>query len=322
MEPLLAVQASKSLSRRHMADDALGQRVRTAAFAFLDQQTMIHGEVLPRSVLETGFSFDGQRVPLVGPQGIFKPAVLSKIPLSITTVPVVEGKTRPYQDEVADDGLLRYRYRGTDPSHHENEGLRRAMATQTPLVYFHGIVPGQYLPSWPVYVVGDNPAALSFTVAVDDPQAIRGDLPSSVAEAARRAYVTRLARHRLHQVAFRVRVLRAYLQTCAICRLHHAELLDAAHILPDSHPLGDPVVPNGLALCKLHHAAFDRNIIGVRPDFIVEIRPDVLAEVDGPMLLHGLQGFQGGRLVVPRSPALQPNREFLAERYDQFKRAG
>jgi hypothetical protein len=36
------------------------------------------------------------------------------------------------------------------------------------------------------------------------------------------------------------------------------ELLDAAHILPDGHPKGEPVVPNGLALCKLHHAAFDR----------------------------------------------------------------
>lgn len=81
-------------------------------------------------------------------------------------------------------------------------------------------------------------------------------------------------------------------------------------------------MPNGLALCKLHHAAFDRNIIGVRPDFTVEIRPDILAEVDGPMLLHGLQGFQGGRLVLPRSPGLRPNRDFLAERYDQFKKAG
>lgn len=175
-----------------MVVDDQGKQVRAAAFAFLDRQTAVHGDVLPRTVLAAGFSFGGRRVPLVGPQGIFKPAALTDIPLSITTVPLVEGKTRPYQDEVTDEGLLRYRYRGTDPRHHENEGLRRAMASQTPLIYFHGIVRGQYLPAWPVYVVGDDPASLSFTVAVDDAQAIREDLPSTMAETARRAYVTRL----------------------------------------------------------------------------------------------------------------------------------
>jgi len=70
-------------------------------------------------------------------------------------------------------------------------------------------------------------------------------------------------------------VLRAYQQCCAICRLRHDELLEAAHILPDIHPFGEPVVPNGLALCKLHHAAFDANIIGVTPDLEVTVRLDV-----------------------------------------------
>jgi hypothetical protein len=75
-------------------------------------------------------------------------------------------------------------------------------------------------------------------------------------------------------------VLRAYQQCCAICRLRHDELLEAAHILPDIHPFGEPVVPNGLALCKLHHAAFDANIIGVTPDLDVTVRLDVLQEID------------------------------------------
>jgi putative restriction endonuclease len=51
-----------------------GQRVRLAAFAFLTEQTQLHGEVLPRDQLAAGFQLDGQRVPLMGPQGIFKPA--------------------------------------------------------------------------------------------------------------------------------------------------------------------------------------------------------------------------------------------------------
>jgi putative restriction endonuclease len=81
------------------------------------------------------------------------------------------------------------------------------------------------------------------------------------------------------------------------------------------------IVPNGLALCTLHHAAFDRNVLGVRPDLKVEVRLDVLREVDGPMLEHGLQGFQGAEITVPRAEHLRPDREFLAERYELFRRA-
>ena len=64
--------------------------------------------------------------------------------------------------------------------------------------------------------------------------------------------------------------------------LAHEEF-DAAHILPDGHPRGEPVVPNGLALCKLHHAAFDGHVLGVRPNLAVELRLDILREPDGPM---------------------------------------
>jgi putative restriction endonuclease len=303
-------------------DPGADAQIRLAAFRFLDDLTARHGDVVPRAELVKGFDFLGTRVPLVGPQGIFKPAILADAPLSITTVPVVEGKPRPYEDEWTADGLIRYRYRGTDPAHHENAGLRRAMAEQIPLAYLAGIVPGWYAPAYPVYVVADDVSTLAFTVAVDEHL-----LDSSIGErmedaAVRRAYATRLVRQRLHQVAFRQRVIRAYRDMCAICRLRHRELLDAAHILPDVDPRSLPEVPNGLSLCRLHHAAFDRNVLGVRPDLLVEIRRDVLEEVDGPMLVHGLQGFQGARLHVPRAEHLQPNRNYLAERYERFRRAG
>ena len=99
------------------------------------------------------------------------------------------------------------------------------------------------------------------------------------------------------------------------------ELLEAAHILPDGHPQGEPVIPNGLALCKLHHAAFDAYIIGVTPDLEVKVRLDVLEEIDGPMLQHGLQGFQDRRIHVPRADYHKPNRDFLAERFELFRKA-
>ena len=87
-----------------------------------------------------------------------------------------------------------------------------------------------------------------------------------------RRYGVQTTHQRLHQQAFRDRVMRAYREHCAVCRLRHAELLDAAHIIPDSDPEGEPRVSNGLSLCKLHHAAFDQKLFGIRPDLIVEVR--------------------------------------------------
>ena len=302
----------------------LDYRVRMASFQFLEEQRQLRGEVVAREILAQGFVFEGRRVPLIGLQGIFKPALLVEMPLSITTVPEVEGKRRPYDDEVGDEGLVRYRYRGSDPGHRDNVGLRLAMQRQVPLVYLYGVVPGRYMPCWPVYVVGDDPRGLSFTIAVDDRKiAAAGNYAvSEPADAIRRSYVTRLSKQRMHQQEFRQRVLRAYREQCTICQLRHEELLDAAHILPDGHPKGEPVVPNGLALCKLHHAAFDHHFLGIRPDLTVEVRSDVLREPDGPMLKYGLQGFQDARLVLPRDPALRPNREFVQERYGMFRKAG
>jgi putative restriction endonuclease len=306
-----------------MSEADLDTRVRTQAFQFLTEQTRLHGEVVPRDLLERGFDLEGRRVPLIGPQGIFKPAVLAEMPISITTVPVREGEARPYDDGVGPDGFLRYRYRGTDPGHRDNEGLRLAMGRGAPLIYLYGVTPGRYMPVWPVYIVRDHPAELSFSVAVDAPYmpVLSNFKPDPNSLEARRAYITVLTQQRLHQQGFRERVLRAYREQCAICRLRHDELLDAAHILPDSHPKGEPIVPNGLALCALHHAAFDRNILGIRPDFIVEVRMDILREKDGPMLLHGLQGFQGKTILRPSSRALWPRADFLAERYEEFRQA-
>ena len=97
----------------------IDRKVRIAAFNWLAEQVRIHGDVLPRSILETGFEFENHRIPLVSPQGIFKPRLLPNIPLSITTTP--KG---PYDDSFDSDGLLLYRYRGTDPQHRDNAGLR------------------------------------------------------------------------------------------------------------------------------------------------------------------------------------------------------
>ena len=298
--------------------------IRLEAFRFLAEQTRLHGDVLPLSILRTGFPWGGEMVPIMnGAQGIFKPRVLRDVPLSIMTAPQIAGKQRPYDDGFGHDDLLVYRYQGNDPDYRDNRGLRLARERHTPLIYLSGMIPGRYVPEWPVYIVGDDPAALAFTVDIRDRESINDAsvVADAVGSGISRRYGTRNVRTRLHQNAFRERVLSAYAVRCAICRLRHPELLDAAHILADGHPRGEAVVPNGLSLCKLHHAAFDENIVGVSPDLTVAIRPDVLDEEDGPMLLHGLKEFHDHKLHVPRRPALQPNREFLEERFAEFSKS-
>jgi len=293
------------------------QAVRAAAFAHLDRLHALHPDgALPSREVNT-FEHEGRRVPLVVQSGIWKPAFLQAA-LTIRTAFSGTGMSRPYDDAIGDDGLLRYKYRGTDPGHADNRAQRRAMSEGLPLAYFVGIGRGVYVPQYPVWVVGEDEERSEFAVTLD-----RGQWAVDVDALAvpDRAYVARLTRARLHQPVFRAMVLRAYEERCALCRLRHPELLDAAHIIPDGHPHGDPVVQNGIAFCKIHHAAFDRDIIGVRPDLVVEVRPSVLTEADGPMLRHGIQDMEGRRLEVPRNRAKRPDPDRLATRFEQFRAA-
>lgn len=301
-------------------DEDLERRVRLAAFAFLEAETARRGEILDWAALTVGFEFHGRPVQLLGASGIWKPEMLS-LPISLTTAPPKPGKPPPYEDGVGADGLLRYRYQGTDPANHFNAGLREVFRSQLPLIYFLGVDKGRYTAFWPCFVVEDHPELLAVSVALNDAGSVGIDLANTDEPELDRAYARRLTLQRLHQAGFRERVLRAYRQSCAVCQLRHVQLLDAAHIVADRDPLGAPVVSNGMALCKIHHAAFDGHILGIRPDYVVEIREEILLEHDGPMLRHGLQEVHGSTLSVPTRAADRPGVELLEIRYEEFRRA-
>lgn len=297
--------------------------VRKAAFDWLGAQQARHGDVLPRDILAQGFTWQEERVPLVSAQGIFKPRVLPEIPLTITTSP-----NGPYADSFADDHRLLYRYRGADPGHRDNVGLREAMRRRIPLIYLFGLIPGRYLPIWPVFIVGDDPQGLCFTVMADAHDTIvdnleRGAETARTAESqeARREYITASVQVRMHQRNFRERVLHAYNEQCAFCRLRHRELLDASHIIADSIEGGEPLVTNGLSLCKIHHSAFDGNFVGVQRDGVIQVRRDILEEDDGPMLQHGLKGLHRQQLQMPRSRGDRPDPDRLDKRFQEFLEA-
>jgi putative restriction endonuclease len=52
------------------------------------------------------------------------------------------------------------------------------------------------------------------------------------------------------------------------------------------------VVPNGIPLSKIRHAAFDAHLIAIDPDYRLHVSERLLIQKDGPMLavLKGLNG--------------------------------
>jgi len=301
-----------------MADVALDEEVRAAVFAHVQRLRSRFGDRIPREELTARVTLRGERVPIWNYQkGIFKPAVLGRDGAALS---VQTSADSPYADVYDPEaGHFVYKYRGTDPDHPDNAALRQAMWQQRPLLYLVAVDPGVYDAILPVYVSRDDPDRLQFTLVADQMGARVGGDP--VITAVRREYTTRAVMQRLHQQQFRRLVLTAYRNQCSICQLRHVELLDAAHILPDRDPRGKPAVPNGLGLCKIHHSAYDAQILGVDPDVRVHIRVDVLEEIDGPMLRYGLQAVHGSRLILPRRTDQRPNRDFLAERFERFRAA-
>lgn len=296
-------------------------RLRLAAFERLGQIRERHGaDEAFASELAGGFTFEGQQIRLSPPrQGIWKPRQ-ALAALTIVTAPPQPGRPAPYDDAVDEEtGFYSYRYEGTDPNRASNKSVRLAMELRRPLIYLIGVEKGLYQVNYPAYVTGDSPSTLTFRVEIDvDSRLVDPSRVDIGMRAPARQYATITAKHRLHQRRSRQLVVSAYRTQCAICRIRHAPLIDAAHILEDRHERGLPEIPNGLALCKIHHAAYDANILGVSPDYLIHIRPDVLLERDGPMLRWGLQAMNQRPLHVPHILSQRPNRDFLAERFDTF----
>ncbi|MTI40613.1 HNH endonuclease [Fulvivirga lutimaris] len=297
-------------------EDQNNHSIRLAVFKWLDQVAPANDYILDWQLLSKGFKFKNEVIPLIGAKGIWKPRVIQGIPISITSV-----QQSIYSDEIVSDDMMLYSYRGADIMHSDNVGLREAMNHQVPLVYFHQILKGKYFTAWPVFVIKDDPDKLKFTISAENYNVIHDiSLLSEPGADYRRKYQTREVLIRLHQKSFRERVLAAYKNHCTICNLKHRVLLDAAHIIPDNEG-GLPEITNGLSLCKIHHAAYDQHIIGITPDYRVEVRNDILNEIDGPMLKHGLQEFNHKKLILPSSKKNLPNRESIDIRYQRFKSA-
>jgi putative restriction endonuclease len=209
---------------------------------------------------------------------------------------------------------------GTDATAADNRWLRDATQRQTPAIYFLGTSPGHYQPIIPTFIVEWHPDRLRVQLAFGALVGASAQaLPPDVGE---RRYALREVKARLHQASFRDAVLSAYRGRCAICHLPEPRLLDAAHIIMDAdEQLGQPVISNGLPLTKLHHAAFDAHLIGIDPDYGIHVSDRLLEIRDGPFLELGLKGIAGTLIDRPRRLEDRPDRNRLALRFEQFKKA-
>ncbi|NNM45398.1 HNH endonuclease [Knoellia koreensis] len=296
-----------------MARDALDdERLRREVIAAAVQRRADElGGYLPWTEL-TDFPLpDGTTVRLVDPGrgGIWNPRDL------VATLSILTSPDGPYADRES-DGFLTYSYQ-SGPEGGKNLKLRAAMEHRLPVMRFDKIAKATYQLIYPVFVIGDNPITREFTLALDEQLRLvpGGSQPLSPIE---KAYAARLVRQRVHQPAFRARVMLAYEGTCCVCTLKHPELLDAAHITEDGAEGGDPVVTNGLSLCKIHHAAYDRLLLGITPDYEVRINRRLLDEIDGPMLRHGLQEMHRRPLTLPRHQTDRPDPQRLETRFERF----
>jgi putative restriction endonuclease len=118
---------------------------------------------------------------------------------------------------------------------------------------------------------------------------------------------------RVRYQAFSDLVKRAYAERCAICGEGRKDAqarpeVQAAHIYPVEKE-GPDDVRNGMALCRLHHWAFDGALLGVGTDLVIR----VLAAGRG---VSGVAEYDGRPLsIIPDDDARRPHELFLRERF-------
>lgn len=298
------------------------QQLREAAIAFVERTKEAFGGVVTYDEM-CKFRFEGEVVFIMsapGLRGIMTPRGRD-VAISVRTAYSADPTRAPYADEVGSDGYPRYKWQGTDGAAHDNKALRNALVRKVPLIWFRGVAKGVYDASV-VYVIDEEPHLQQFVLALDlmarELWEAKAWAPADLA--LRQEYALRLVKERVHQPAFRQAVMAAYRGRCALCRLQHSSLLDAAHIREDSRG-GQPIVTNGIAMCAIHHRAFDASVIGISPDYRVDVQPRVLKEHDGPTLQHALQEMLGVTIELPKNPAAHPDKVLLAERYERFRAA-
>lgn len=306
--------------------DAVSQEIRAAAgFAITKLIQECGKNILPWSVIAEGFLFHGKRVFFASQaEGIFKPShIIDGAALSIKEVrPSRPGRSAPYDDRDLEDGTVAYRLQRNDPENAANKRLIEAYRQRHPLIFFRGISDALYEVIYPVFVLSVDISSMEAVISLgaDNYQLDVGDSPN-VEEPLVRGYSETRGKSRLHQRVFRKRVLLAYGLRCALTGLPFPKLLEAAHIVPDSED-GEASVRNGIAMSYLHHAAYEQDLLGIDPDGIIHLSENLRSTRDGPLFEHGILRLDRQRIRIPDFDGHRPHRDFLAQKFEHFRKGG
>jgi putative restriction endonuclease len=297
------------------------QEIRKAAANAIGNLVTQQGDIVPWATIAAGFRCNGENVLFANKvRGIFKPAQLNDgAALSIrTSRPRLNRPTR-YNDELIEDGLLRYCFQGDDPDSADNRFLHKAWQHQLPLIYFFGLAEAIYQVFYPVVITKYDPRRMeAFMAWKPQPEFPAND--DLVLNDPHQALGLRTATNRLHQARFRANVFSAYRFRCAFSQLEIGSLLKPVKILDAGDATGVSTVNNAICMSVLHKAAFDANLIGIDHRGAVKASR-LLNEPRHSMLAAQLGKLDGHLIAVPKTRAQRPSPDLLNERFKLFTAA-
>jgi putative restriction endonuclease len=231
------------------------------------------GDAIPESELAKGFLHDGEIILLKGQQGIFKPRQLRDGPLTLMST-----LGSRYEDELLDEAnTVKYDY-APPTREHENAGLKNVMRASSPVILLKQVKAKprpEYMVVAPLFVEAFDDASRQFVLSTRADVTVPVETHAGIVlREIRRAYGETTVQTRLHQAYFRRDVLNVYKTRCCVCELRTRPLLQGAHIIPDAAAQGVAAVQNGLSLCSLHHAAYDRDILRIGSDFTIKVEQE------------------------------------------------
>lgn len=129
----------------------------------------------------------------------------------------------------------------------------------------------------------------------------------------------RLTRQRINQSFFRAAVLSSYNNKCCITNLTCTELLEACHIIDWSKDVKNRLNPsNGICLNVLFHKAYDKNYIGISPDYVVFISEKLFDDkIAQENVMQFFQKYHKTKIQLPDK--FLPNRELLDLHFQNFQ---
>ena len=128
-----------------------------------------------------------------------------------------------------------------------------------------------------------------------------------------------IVRQRVNQRFFRDAVMAAYQNTCCVSGVKISSLLEACHISPWAEDVINRTNPkNGLCLNSFFHKAFDNNMFAITPDYIIDIKPQLIDSVSDDAFKNYLINISGREMILPEK--FVPDVELLAQHYENYNK--